>query len=689
MRLTRLRSNPTLLVALTAVAAALTLVCTGAAADDAVKLTAPTSKQKGALPGVAIQAPHYGDTLFHFYQGRYFTSLTQLMASQHFQRVAQHGDEAEVLRGGLLLSYGLHREAGEIFARLIERGAPAEVRDRAWYYLAKIRYQRGLPGEAEAALGRIQNKLPGELEDERGLLQANLLLARADYAGASALLTRMTAAPAPAAAAEGSSNAGSASAREYARFNLGVALVRGGDAARGSAVLDELGRAGAPNEELRTLRDKANVALGFAALSDNRPADARVALERVRLTSLHANKALLGFGWAAAALKAPAQALVPWTELSQRDASDAAVLEARIAVPYAYAEMGAYGQSLARYNEAIADFDREGSALNESIAAIRDGRLLGGLLERNPGEEMGWFWSLGELPEMPHAGHLTQVLAQHEFQEAFKNFRDLLFLARNLQNWQDNLGVYGDMLVNRRQAYAERLPQVLARASVIVLKPLESKGGQLARELAEAESKRDGVAFANPKERDLMARLAAVQAGLKDGALAPEEIEAKRERARLAAGVLAWNLSQQYPERVWQATKNLRRIEHDLVQARDHEAALVRAQREEPARHADFAKRIAALDKQVRALTPQVAALVREQQGAVQEIAVAALEGQKERLATYATQARFAVAQLHDKAQGKLNEPKPAGPTSGDKPQDQAQVLGATINAGDGRAPRQ
>ena len=60
-----------------------------------------------------MKDPHYGDALFNFYQQHYFTSLTGLMVSQHFGRVPQHADEAEILRGGLLLSYGLHREAGE------------------------------------------------------------------------------------------------------------------------------------------------------------------------------------------------------------------------------------------------------------------------------------------------------------------------------------------------------------------------------------------------------------------------------------------------------------------------------------------------------------------------------------------------------------------------------------------------
>ncbi len=142
---------------------------------------------KDPPPG-PVKAPHYGDTLYHFFQDQYFTSITTLMVSQHFDRVAEHGDEAEVLRGGMLLSYGLHREAGEIFAQLIEKNAPPRVRDRAWYYLAKIRYQRGYMAEAEDAIARIESNLPADLEEDRSLLKANLLMARADYAGAADVL---------------------------------------------------------------------------------------------------------------------------------------------------------------------------------------------------------------------------------------------------------------------------------------------------------------------------------------------------------------------------------------------------------------------------------------------------------------------------------------------------------------------
>ncbi len=603
-------------------AVALACACVAASGAEAPKKPGP------------VQAPHYGDTLFHFFQDKYFTAITTLMASQEFGRIAPHDDEAEILRGGMLLSYGLHREAGEIFASLIERGASPATQDRAWFYLAKIRYQRGLVDAAEEAVTKIGKNLPPALEEERVLLHANLLMAKGDYAGAAAVLGNLPA---------------KSNASLYARFNLGVALVRGGEGERGEKLLDEVGQAKElPGEELRSLRDKANVALGYSALQSSRPEAARQALERVRLASLHSNKALLGFGWAAAELKEPRKALVPWSELVQRDISDSAVLEAHIAVPYAYAELGAFGQALERYEQAIATFEQEAKNLDESIAAIRSGTLVNGLLERNPGEQMGWFWAIDALPEMPHAGHLAQVLAQHEFQEAFKNFRDLRFLADNLKGWQENLVAFEDMLANRRQAYAERLPKVRERTSAADIAALAKRRDAVTAEVQAAEAAADGVAFADERQQALMARIEEVRANLQ--ALGADADPAARERARLAGGALIWQLTQEYPARLWEARKGLQAIDAGIADAQRLDAALEQAQRDEPARFERFAERIKALGGRIQGLVPRVAALSNEQQGQVQELAVAELERQKERLAVYATQARFAVAQLYDRA---------------------------------------
>ncbi|HEY9024306.1 MAG TPA: hypothetical protein VIP05_08405 [Burkholderiaceae bacterium] len=634
-----MRSRLLPLVRLVAALVACALATAGVrAADDPNKVPADPPKHP-------VLDPHYGDVLFEFYQGRYFPAITKLEVSQHFDRMQHHADEAEILRGGLLLSYGLHKQAAEVFEALLARGAPPSVRDRAWYFLAKIRYQRGLMPEASAALGRIEHVLPEPLEDDRKLLQANVAMALGDNDAAGKILTPI---------------AGPRGTDLYARYNLGVALIRSGDSAHGTNILDDLGRQAMPDEEGRALRDKANVALGFAALKAGKPAMARDYLQRVRLQGLQANAALLGFGWAADALNSPKLALVPWIELAGRDPSDPSVLEAQLAVPYAYAKLRADAQALQRYENAIANFETEDANIDATIAAIREGKLVEGLMSRNPGEEMGWFQTFRDLPLMPHARLLTPVVAGNEFQEAFKNYRDLLFLTHNLSDWHDNLGVFGDMLATRRQAFAERLPKIRAQqqANGLGLDQLQKRSDANAADLKAAEDAADGVAFADTNERELQQRLARVTDTLsKLPADADPGLADARDRLRRVAGALAWQLAHEYPARVWSAKKGQKQTEDALLAAREHDEDLARAQRDEPARFEDFARRIAELDARIDVLRPRVAALSQEQQGALQEIAITELKAQKERLAAYTAQARYAVAQLYDRA----TEPKEDG----------------------------
>jgi tetratricopeptide (TPR) repeat protein len=429
-------------------------------------------------------------------------------------------------------------------------------------------------------------------------------------------------------------------------------LLKSGETQRGTELLNQIGKESAATEEYRSLRDRANVALGFSSLSDNRPQEARNYLERVRLDSLQASKALLGFGWAADALKDPKLALVPWSELVQRDMGDTAVLEAQIAVPYAYAKLGAYGQALENYEKAITAYEREDTDLADSIKAIRTGNLVEQLVDQNPGEEMGWFWNIRALPNMPHARHLAQLLAQHEFQEALKNYRDLRFLQRNLEDWRDKLVVFNDMLATRRKAFAERLPVVLERQQKIGLDTLVKRRDAVAAEIDKGEADGDGIAFADAKQLDLLQRLKDVQK-IADDPQADPEVVNLRGRVRLVSGVLSWQLAQDAIDRVWKDKKELADIDEALAEAQRRVAALAEAQREEPARFDRFAQRIAAISPLLQVMIPRVASLGKEQRQEAQDIAAVELAGQQERIAGYTTQARFALAQLYDRAYGK------------------------------------
>ena len=616
-----------------AVRTALAAVVAIALAPAALAQSTPATTDPTFTPR-EVRAPHYGDALFEFFQDKHFEAVTGLMVSQHFKRVSPHDDESELLRGGLLLSWGLHHEAGGVFERLLAQNLPLSARDRAWFFLAKIRYQRGLPDAAEAALARIEQPLPAPLQEERVLLQARLLMARAEHAAAAELLRTLP----PEASA-------------VARFNLGVALVKAGDLPQGTALLDVLGQQGAADEEQRALRDRANVALGFAALGQQLGADARRYFERVRLQGPDAGKALLGHGWAALELGEPKRALVPWGELRARPVSEASSVEAHIAWPYALAEAGASAAALDGYQKAVAAFDGERRALDQSITAIRGGAFVQALLERNPRAGMGWLGGAERLPEMPHAGHLAPILAGHEFQEAFKNLHDLVFIGRNLEGWQGKLGTYHDMLANRRQAFADRLPKMRERAGAMDIDGLEKRRGAVVAELAAVEANQDAAALADARERAHLQRIESGLATLQGAAPGDAEADAARERLRRVAGALTWQMTQQYPARLWQAQKALRGSAEAVAEARARDAALVRAAAEEPARFEVFAARIAALEQRIAGLVPQVAALRGEQAAQLQEIAVTALQAQQQRLEVYTTQARLGIAQLHDRAQ--------------------------------------
>jgi tetratricopeptide (TPR) repeat protein len=406
------------------------------------------SHAAGARAGESreVKEPHYGEVLFYFYQQKYFSALSSLMTSQHFERLGVHAGEGELLRGGMLLSYGQHVDAGRIFEQLIEDGAPPAVRDRVWFYLAKIRYQRGYLAEAEQALARIEGKLPGELEDERLILHAFLLMGRQEYRQAADLLAGMRS---------------KSDWAHYGRYNLGVALIKAGETDKGVALLEQVGNTPVKGEELDALRDKANVALGFTYLQGGWPDLARTYLERVRLNGLLSNKALLGMGWAYSARDQQESALVHWTELQGRNRLDVAVQESLLAVPYALGKLGAYQRSLEKYEEAIGIYVREMNRLDTSIAAIRAGKLTALFLQEDPIEEMGWFWKLERLPDAPESHYLEHLLSGHDFQEALKNYRDLRFLQARLDQWSSDVGIYHDMLSARRAAFATRLPAVL------------------------------------------------------------------------------------------------------------------------------------------------------------------------------------------------------------------------------------
>lgn len=607
------------------------------------------------LPETRIRDLHYGDVLFYYFQDDDFEAITRLTAYQHWNYIPHHEAEGQLLLGGLYLSLGMHNEAGERFQTLLTDDVPTGVRNRAWFYLAQIWYARGYLDKAADALQKINGRMSAELEAQREHLYANVLMRQGRFDEAIRLL----------ATARGSSIW-----TAYAKFNLGVALVRKDRLAQADPFLTGVGTTNAATPEMIALKDRANLALGFAYLQAKNPQQARIALERVRLSGPYSNKALLAIGWADAQLGDYKSALVPWTELRNRNLLDAAVQESYLAVPYAYGQLSANAQSAEFYETAVEQFSAEDTRLDAAIGRIRDGKMLDDALSSDKDGHYGWFWQLKDVPEAPESRYLYTMLAGHDFQEGLKNFRDLTFMGKTLDRWGDNMEAFGDMIDTRERAYAERTPKVDALLASGAVDKLQQRREDLVTRTDNIEKDQDVAALGSDEEREQWARILRMEAALANAPDTTENAEL-RDRVRLVKGVLAFRLNDSFKARMWQQHRSIKDLDLALHEAQSRWIRVDRARKSVPNNNGEFAARVADLKARIEALQTRLVATQQKQTGYLADLAIHELDEQKGRLAQYQVQARYALASMYDRAAAD-EEPqkKPAGGPKSAKPDD-------------------
>src|SRR3546814_18295273 len=74
--------------------------------------------------------------------------------------------------------------------------------------------------------------------------------------------------------------------------------------------------------------------------------------------------------------------------------------------------------------------------MNEAMVSIKQGRMVETIVRRDLDSGAGWDWKLHDLPDAPETYFLQNLLAEHRFQEALKNYRDVRMLTRNVESWR-------------------------------------------------------------------------------------------------------------------------------------------------------------------------------------------------------------------------------------------------------------
>lgn len=401
-----------------------------------------------------VTDPYFGEALYHYYQKDFFQALSHSLVATETNRTPNDDDNLKELMRELYLGFGLHDSAEQLLRQSKPRKQTAEQRNHAWLTLANANYARGLYDEAENALSQIDKKLPTEHAEEKDALMGSLMLAKGDYKKAAGILNDL----------KSNTDWGT-----YARYNYAIALLNNGKFEEAVDELNKIGRRNFSGEEMRSLKDRSNVALGFLFLRAKDPDKAREFLERVRLNGPFANKALLGIGWAHILVANYEAALVPLMELHGRSTADDAVLEAYLAVPHAFSQAQSPNQALEYYEKAISTFDAELKNLNNINDKIANKNALASYLEGDPRHEREWLSRIEGWPHSTESRVFTRLIADRWFNATLTNYQDLRALSKRISDWAVILDVYEQMLVAQRGNQKQQKPTETAPQSVIDL----------------------------------------------------------------------------------------------------------------------------------------------------------------------------------------------------------------------------
>jgi hypothetical protein len=599
-----------------------------------------------ARPSVAadLRDLYFGEALYQANQGHYFDALERLDAelAQHrsldepqLDSLQYHIRQADFSVGDFELRYRMHLRAGRAIKAVLDADVDQPVKNEAAYRLARIEFQKDQPEDALRALERIQGTVPDNIRDDIEFLRANVYLALGRPGDAADVLRRLQ---------------GAQSLKGFAAYNLGIALLQSGHSPEGLRQLDKAGQVDSRETATAAIRDKSNMVLGSLMLRSEDYAHAQLAFDRVRLEGPYSNRALLSTGWAEVSAHDYQKALVPWGMLIGRDPTDAAVQEAKLALPFAYGKLRVYGRAATLYGQALDSFGKELEKVDASLRSIRAGNFLNALVREEIKEDNVWVVRLRTLPDTPETFYLTELMASNDFQTALQNYLDLEDLHRRLIAWQDGFDAFEDLIRLRRANYEPLLPQVDAHFRELdsQMRVRLEQRDHLQKRLQDLLTAPRPTLLATVDERVALERLRKIDKALQHAS--GPECDALQTRMQHLQGVLTWRLYTEYPERLTQAHKDLHALNDNVRMLQEQYTAFVRARQAAVHSYAGYDQLITRMRTHVGEALQRVDTLQARQGHVIEAVAIDELNIRRQRLEAYQLQARYAVADSYDRA---------------------------------------
>lgn len=620
-------------------------------------LSTTLSLAASTTPSNGLKDVYFGEALYNAFQGDWFQAIARLdtelgqyrgLDEPALDTLYYHVNQAEFDVGDFELGYRMHLRAGRAITAVIEGNVEESVRNEAIYRLARLYFQKNQPENALHALERIRGTVPARIRDDLEFLRGQILVANGRFAEAARILKDLQSAK---------------SLEGFASYNLGIALLKGGKEQDGRQYLDRTGQILSNSPPTLAIKDKSNLVLGYKLLDENAGENAKLVLERVRLSGPFSNRALLGSGWADASRGRFERALVPWSILAEREVTDPAVQEALLAVPYAYGKLNVYGRAAVLYGKALESFGREVDKLGASIKSVREGKFLQALAREELKQDSDWVVKLRSLPEAPETYYLLELMASHDFQESLKNYLDLHELHKKLAVWEGDLDAFEEIIQQRRVYYQPLLPEIDQ-----AFRHLDSQI-RLRMEQRERVQKRLNAMLTAPRPDYLATaeeRITTEKIGRVEQALAendrttPDDIKDRISRLR---GVLLWSIRTEYDQRLTDAYKDLRDLNEAVDRLKKQYEAFVRTRQAATQSYQGYDDVIRSQRRLIASAQEKVKVLMAQQGNMLEAMAVNELTKRRERLEQFRITARFAIADSYDRASKAQTEKSAANQT--------------------------
>ena len=591
----------------------------------------------------------YGWALYEYHQGNVFEALTQLAVAREQGGIEGHGDHPALVEGGLMLSWGMTREASKLFTELLgSDGAGStlspEVRNQAWFYLGKVFF---LEGNRELA-GENLERVDGEI-----LAEANHDLFR-EWVYLRARVAMMS------SRIEDESKLTSLKEQLedtdiwslYLQYNSAVAALDAGDVATAEAELQTLiaiiqqsADSAEPEAEREGLLDRARLSLARLYLRDGRFDAALEILGDMPLNGVFADQALFDYAVAAAGQGRPDRALDALDTLSNRNL----FLPWRQQVPFARAyvleqmsrpqrALSAFKQAADLYQARIKELDNIRNELSEQslMAQLDFTRDSDGILTD----------SYGRLRVQPSDFGMAEVLASETFQQALAELNELYQMQSFIAERQSRFESFRIMLETREQQRQVRIAETRRALENQQADQWQTLHEEFRETIATALAEEDVQFFMTAEQKALRDKLNEVEetlAGLPDDATTARQ----RETYRRMRAYFDWWIADDYGVNRWAAQKQLRELDREM-QHFQAQRQRVETLMSDDGRHAELARRISASERELATLGQEVAVALSNARRILLSQVDSMLVAQQEELNGYLVASRHAQARLAD-----------------------------------------